>query len=175
MPSRVLFHSWRDNTQAIYHCIATYFKDEAQDADTLRRYSTESSSLLVQHVRAKFDRAMDVLHTEGIAYDPRHEGAMLPYGNAGRLARDAQHLWQHLQQTAAEDEGWVRMMDGVTEQTCLQAAKMLRHTEQAWMLHDAFIVGAHRYALRWRVVGKTVVFKVRWIRKVLRPFRASAR
>lgn len=174
MPSRVLFYSYRDNAQAIYHCIAAYCKDEAHDADRLQRCSTESSSLFVQHVRAKFDRAVDVLHTEGIAYDPRHEGAVLPYGNAGRLARDAQRLWRHLQQTAAEDKGWVRMMDGVTEQTRLQAAEMLRHTEQAWMLHDAFIVGAHRYALRWRVVGKTVVFKVRWVRKVLRPFRALA-
>ncbi|EKM55045.1 uncharacterized protein PHACADRAFT_208574 [Phanerochaete carnosa HHB-10118-sp] len=171
---RVLFYSWRDNAQAVYHCTTTYFKDEAQDADRLQRYSAESSSLLVQHARAKFDRAMDIMRTEGIAYDPRHKGAVLPYGNAGQLARDARRLWQHLQQVVAEDEGWVRMMDGVTEQTRLQATEMLRRIEQAWMLHDAFTVGAHKYALRWRVVGKTVVFKVRWVRRVLRPFRALA-
>lgn len=114
---------------------------------------------------------MEVLRAQGISYDPRNEGAALPHGDAGQLAQAAQTSWQHLKQTVAEDEGWVRMMSGNTERSRTQATEMLRRTEQAWMLHDGFVLGAHRYALRWRVVGKTVLFKVRWVRKVLRPLR----
>ena len=127
---------------------------------------------MLQHVRAKFDRTMETLRTQGIAYDPRDRRAMLPYGEAGRLARAAQKSWRDLQETEADREGYVRTVGSMTEKFRQEATELLHCTEQAWRLHDVFILGAHRYALRWRVVGKTVVFKVRWVRKVLRPFRA---
>ncbi|GJE96433.1 hypothetical protein PsYK624_126300 [Phanerochaete sordida] len=170
---RVLFHTWRDKAQAVYHCITNHFVDDALEADELQRYKSKSSALLVEHVRRKFDGTMGTLQEAGIAYDPRVEGALVPYGGEARPTRKAQKAWQSLKQTVAEDADYVRVEEIAAERRRRRAADGLRLTQEAWRLHETFILGAHRYALRWRVVGKAVVFKVRWVRKVLKPLRGS--
>ena len=99
----------------------------------------------------------------------REPNALLPYGEAGSVARRAQRAWQLVLQTELDDASFVRGEAIAAEREQREATRALQLTHEAFSLHQTFILGAHRYALRWRVVGKTVVFKVRWVRKVLRP------
>ncbi|PSS35614.1 hypothetical protein PHLCEN_2v1437 [Hermanssonia centrifuga] len=113
---------------------------------------------------------MEVLHSEGITYDPRDPNAWAPHGEHGRLASTAKRAWEHLCLVQEEVDSFDRMLEDSAARQRRDAEKQLLAVLEASGLHNQFMHTARNLANRWRIVGlaRTVTYGVRWIRRTLR-------
>lgn len=160
MNSRVL-DSWRDNTSALFDAHRLYLEDQISAVDESSPYTAEPPDLVTR--RCDFDTALRNLHEQGVAYDPRDTGAQIPAeGAGGSLARDARIRWTNLRARERDYHGWVKIMKD-THKTRL--TRELQQVMIARNRHFAFIAQVYHHALRWRVIGKTALLSVRWMRR----------
>ena len=128
--------------------------------------SNSATQGLLKHRRARFEESRQALRARDIAYDPRNAEARVPRGEAGRLARDAKNTLEQLMEVEEQHRGWQVMLEEAAARQRARLEKELKIVRLAWSLHGKFIAQVWHHALRWRITGKTVLFSVRWVRKV---------
>lgn len=161
--SRTLYPPWFDRATGVHQIVQRNLREEIRGVDA--RFYTENSSNLVQQRKQAFEDSERVLRDRDIDYDPRDSRAQVPFGEAGMFAREARRNWVLLKDIQREDEEWNKLMEGVAEQRLAILNERFTAAEQAYDLHIGFLLAVRKHALRWRIVGRTVLGSVRWMRR----------
>ncbi|KIP06050.1 hypothetical protein PHLGIDRAFT_128518 [Phlebiopsis gigantea 11061_1 CR5-6] len=173
---RVLYNNWQDKTSIIYQAVSRTLIDEVADIDNrfLNRGMDNCSGLLERN-RACFDKALRDLREQGIAYDPRDPHAQIPYGDAGKLARETRKLWEKLKKLEKDCAWFGGEMEYIASKIQEGPQNTLEKLKLAKYSHHTFMVQLLRYTLRWRIVGKTVLFGACKLSALRHPHRFSSR